>query len=54
MELKAESREEGGTERALSAARNLQAMGLGTPGQIAQATDLPLAEVEKLAALLSS
>ena len=46
--------EKGEKKKALSAARNLLSMGLGTPGQIAQATDLPLAEVEKLAALLSS
>ena len=31
-------------------ARNLLAMGLGTPAQIAQVTGLPLAEVEKLVA----
>ena len=54
MELKAEGREEGEKEKALSDARNLLAMGLLSHEQIAQATDLPLAEVEKLAAGLSS
>ena len=39
----------GERKRALSAARNLLAMGVLTPAQIAQATGLPLEEVEKLA-----
>ena len=39
----------GERKRALSAARNMLAMGLGTPAQIAQATGLPPEEVEKLA-----
>ena len=43
-------REDGERTRALSTARNMLAMGLGTPGQIAQATGLPLEEVEELAA----
>ena len=42
--------EKGERKRALSDARNLLAMGLGTPVQIAQVTGLPLSEVEKLAA----
>ena len=54
MELKAEGREEGEKEKALSDARNLLAMGLLSHEQIAQATDLPLEEVEKLATGLSS
>ena len=45
LELKAE----GERARALSAARNMLAMGLGTPAQIAQATGLPLEDVEGLA-----
>ena len=49
LELKAEGKAEGENERALSTARNMLAMGLGTPGQIAQATGLSLEEVEKLA-----
>ena len=36
--------------RALAIAKNMLAMGLGTPVQIAQVTGLPLEEVEKLAA----
>ena len=40
----------GERKRALSDARNMLAMGLGTPGQIAQVTGLSLAEVEKLVA----
>ena len=40
----------GERKRALSAARNLLAMGVLTPAQIAQATGLPLEEVEGLAA----
>ena len=40
----------GEKKRALSDARNMLAMGLGTPAQIAQVTGLPLEEVEKLAA----
>ena len=39
----------GKREQALSAARNLLAMKLGTHEQIAQAVGLPLAEVEELA-----
>ena len=39
----------GERKRALSDARNMLAMGLGTPAQIAQATGLPPEEVEKLA-----
>ena len=46
--------EKGEKKRALSDARNMLAMGLGTPAQIAQVTGLPLEEVEKLAAGLSS
>lgn len=46
LELKAE----GERNRALSDARNLLSMGLLTHGQIAQATGLPLEEVEKLSA----
>ena len=40
----------GRKETRLETARNMLAMGLGTPVQIAQVTGLPLAEVEKLAA----
>ena len=39
----------GERKRALSDARNMLAMGLGTPAQIAQATGLPPEEVEGLA-----
>lgn len=39
----------GRREQALSSARNMLAMNLGTYEQIAQATELPLEEVEKLA-----
>ena len=46
LEMKAEGKQ----EQALSTARNLLAMGLLTSGQIAQATGLPLEEVEELAA----
>ena len=46
LEMKAEGKQ----EQALSTARSLLAMGLLTPGQIAQATGLPLEEVEELAA----
>ena len=42
--------EKGERKRALSSARNLLAMGVLTPAQIAQATGLPLEDVEKLAA----
>ena len=52
-EARKEAREETHKAREQTA-RNMLAMGLGTPEQIAQATDLPLAEVEKLAAGLSS
>ena len=44
------AKQKGGEEQALSDARNMLAMGLGTPAQIAQVTGLPLEEVEKLAA----
>lgn len=39
----------GRREQALSSARNMLAMNLGTYEQIAKATELPLEEVEKLA-----
>ena len=45
-----EGRAEGREEKALETARNMLAMGLGTHEQIAQATGLPLADVEQLAA----
>ena len=41
----AEGRENGARDRALSAARNLLQMNLGTPEQIAQAQGLSLEEV---------
>ena len=41
---------EGETARAIEAARNLLAMGLGTHEQIARAVGLPLEKVAKLAA----
>ena len=53
MELKAEGREEGEKEKALSDARNMLARNYPM-ADIAEITDLPLAEVEKLAAGLSS
>ena len=46
--------ERGREETRTETARNMLAMGLGTPAQIAQVTGLPLEEVEKLAAGLSS
>ena len=45
-----EGKEEGERAKALSTARNMLEMGLGTPEQIAQATGLTLENVEKLAA----
>ena len=45
-----EGLKEGERAKALSTARNMLEMGLGTPEQIAQATGLTLEEVEKLAA----
>lgn len=48
------ARKEGERNRALSAARNLLKMKLGTHEQIAQAEGLPLEEVEKLAAELET
>ena len=43
------AREDGEKHGREESARNMLAMGLGTPGQIAQATGLSLEEVEKLA-----
>ena len=49
-DVRNEGRAEGEREKALSDARNMLAMGLGTHEQIAGVTGLSLAEVEKLAA----